>query len=95
MVTVAVSARTRLQRQPDAIGATAANPTLAVGLIRDDEIDSVRIGSVLTDMFYLLRESRPPQDRQWLRPRLRDALTYWVFQAGAVREAAAAVPATR
>ena len=50
VVIVGVAARMLLQRQPDASGASATNPTLAVGLIRDDDLDSVRIGGVLTDM---------------------------------------------
>ena len=50
VVIVGVAGRMLLQRQPDASGASAANPTLAVGLIRDDGVDSARIGSVLTDM---------------------------------------------
>jgi DNA-binding SARP family transcriptional activator len=50
VVIVGVVARMLLQRQPDASGASARNPTLAVGLIRDDDLDSVRIGGVLTDM---------------------------------------------
>ncbi|HEX5073150.1 MAG TPA: BTAD domain-containing putative transcriptional regulator [Gemmatimonadaceae bacterium] len=49
VVIVGVAARTLLQSQPDA-GASEATPTLAVGLIRDDGVDSVRIGGVLTDM---------------------------------------------
>jgi len=50
VVIVGVAARTLLERQPDDTGASGAKPTLAVGLIRDDGVDSVRIGSVLTDM---------------------------------------------
>jgi len=49
VVIVGVAARMFLRSQPDA-GASEAKPTLAVGLIRDDGLDSVRIGSVLTDM---------------------------------------------
>jgi DNA-binding SARP family transcriptional activator len=50
VVIVGVAAGTLLQRQPDDTGASTTTPTLAVGLIRDDGIDSVRIGGVLTDM---------------------------------------------
>ena len=49
VVVVGVAARALLRSQFNA-GASEANPTLAVGLIRDDGLDSVRIGSVLTDM---------------------------------------------
>jgi DNA-binding SARP family transcriptional activator len=37
-------------RASDEARASAASPTLAVGLIRDDGVDSLRIGGVLTDM---------------------------------------------
>jgi len=50
VVIVGVAARTLLESQPEDAGAAAASPTLAVGLIRDDGVDTVRIGSVLTDM---------------------------------------------
>ena len=50
VVVVGIAARTLLERPPEDTRASAANPTLAVGLIRDDGLDSVRIGSVLTDM---------------------------------------------
>ena len=59
------------------------------------EVDTSLIGhsyygnndSVLADMFYLVHQSRPPDQRTWLRPVQRDRLTYWVFSRAAVREA--------
>jgi len=50
VVIVGVTTRMLLRSQSQAAGASEAKPTLAVGLIRDDGLDSVRIGSVLTDM---------------------------------------------
>jgi len=50
VVIVGVAARMLLRSQSEAAGASEASPTLAVGLIRDDGLGSVRIGGVLTDM---------------------------------------------
>jgi esterase/lipase superfamily enzyme len=37
-------------------------------------------GTVLSDLFDLLHENRPPDERQWLRAQYLGSLKYWVFQ---------------
>jgi len=53
--------------------------------------------TVLADMFYLLHESRPASQREWLQPRPWGGSQYWVFLPGAdpVREAAVPEPPIR
>ena len=53
--------------------------------------------TVLADMFYLLHESLPASQREWLEPRPWGGSQYWVFLPGAdpVREAAVPEPPIR
>jgi esterase/lipase superfamily enzyme len=37
-------------------------------------------GTVLSDLFDLLHENRPPDERQWLRTQYLGSTKYWVFQ---------------
>jgi esterase/lipase superfamily enzyme len=37
-------------------------------------------GTVLSDLFDLLHENRPPDERQWLRTQYLGSMKYWVFQ---------------
>ena len=37
-------------------------------------------GSVLADLFDLLHQSKPPEERQWLREEYLGDSRYWVFQ---------------
>lgn len=36
--------------------------------------------TVLADLFDLIQQSKPPEQRKWLRPEAYEAMRYWVFQ---------------
>jgi esterase/lipase superfamily enzyme len=38
--------------------------------------------SILTDIHEVIQQALPASQRRWLRPALREGLTYWIFQSG-------------
>jgi hypothetical protein len=59
-----------------------------VDTIDVSEVDTSLVGhsyygansSVLADLFDLLHQSKPPEERQWLREEYLGDSRYWVFQ---------------